>query len=253
MFSLRRLSPFIMTGLTLLGVPLVTPAQTQPNLAIDPRAEQILRQATDYLKASQNYSFQAKITFDDVMPPDLKLQYHAIAQMWVERPSRLRIDYVGDRRNVSFYYNGKDFTLFDKGENLYGNFTAPPTIDATLNKTLQDFGFLVPLADFAYSDPTQILTRNVKSGLYLGLVSFNGIPTHHLAFTEENIDWQIWIEDGKRPLIHKLVITYKNLTAAPQYIAEFTHWDINNKPQNNNFFSFQAPDNAIKIDFLPSN
>lgn len=240
----------MITGLIASGIPLITQAQTQQQ--IDPRAQEILSQASHYLKVSQNYNFQAQITFDDVMPPDLKLQYHATANLWVERPNHLRIDYTGDRRNVSFYYNGKNFTLFDKGQNLYGSFAAPPTIDDTLNKTLKDYGFLVPLADFAYSDPTAAFSRNIQKGFYLGLVSLKGIPTHHLAFTEQNIDWQIWIEDGKKPLVHKLVITYKNLTAAPQYIVEFSNWNFNQKQLNPQIFSFKPPENAVKIEFIPA-
>ncbi len=250
MISLRKLSPFLIASLTVLAIPLLTLAQTQP--AIAPRAEQLLRQATDYLKAAPVYSFQAEITFDDVFPPDLKLQYHSTAKVLVDRPDRLRIDYKGDHRNVSFYYNGKDFTMFDRGKNVYASFAAPATIDATLSRTLKDFGFLVPVADLAYSDPYQALGGKIQKGFYLGLVSLNGRQVHHLAFSQENIDWQIWIEDGKQPLIRKFVITYKSLTAAPQYIVEIPLWDFNWKQPHEAFFSLQAPENAVKIEFLPT-
>lgn len=258
LISLRKLSPFLIASLTFLGIPLIVTAQTQSAPVegtaepIAPMAERLLREASDYLKAAKAYSFQAEIVFDDVFPPDLKLQYHSTAKVLVDRPDRLRIDYTGDRRNVSFYYNGKDFTMFDRKEKVYASFAAPPTIDATLNLTLKDFGFLVPVADFAYSDPYQAFGSEIQQGFYLGLVSLNGRQVHHLAFTQENINWQIWIEDGKQPLIRKLVITYKSLTAAPQYIVEFPRWDFNGKQSNDSLFSFQAPENAVKIEFLPT-
>ena len=42
--------------------------------------------------------------------------------------------------------------------------------------------------------------ENVETGTYVGQPVVRGVPTHHLAFTQKNIDWQLWIEDGANPV-----------------------------------------------------
>lgn len=251
MIKFKKSTFFLLFGLLLLEIPKQAIAQTQAN--IDPKAESILEEAVNYLKSAQSLNFKADITFEDIAPAGLKIQYHSTAQVFVDRPDRFQIDYVGDRRDVSFYYNGKDFILFDRRDNVYGTFAAPGTIDETLKTVAEDFGFVVPLADLAHSDPAGIFKGKIQRGYYLGLVRWQGKSVHHLAFVESAVDWQIWIEDGKQPLIRKLVITYKNLDASPQYIATFPEWNMNWRVPRDNFFSFKAPANAVKIDFLPSN
>lgn len=80
---------------------------------VDPQARQILQRASLYLQQQSSYSFQADINYDDVMPPDFKLQYQAVAQVRVTRPNKLRVDYEGDHRRVSFFSDGSTLTLMD--------------------------------------------------------------------------------------------------------------------------------------------
>ena len=248
MISLRKFSPFLLASLVAIALPVWSEAQTPPTVA--PQAESLLRQASEYLQKQKSYRFQAEITFDDVMPPDFKLQYHSTAQVMVRRPQEFRVDYAGDRRNMNFYFNGKKLTIFDPNANVYGSLSLPQNIDTALNEIDANYNFVVPLADFIHSDPYKALASKIKTGYYLGKSTIGGISTHHLAFSQENIDWQIWIEDGKRPLPRKLVITYKNLPGYPQYSAIFSQWEF--KTLDDSLFAFKAPTNANSIEILPS-
>jgi hypothetical protein len=247
MISLRKFSPFLFASLVAIALSPLSKAQTPPTVA--PQAESLLRQTSEYLQRQKFYRFQAEITFDDVMPPDFKLQYHSTAQVMVRRPQEFRVDYAGDRRNLNFYFNGKQLTVFDLNANVYAGIPLPPNIDAALNEMDTNYNFVVPLADFIHSDPYQALASKIKAGYYLGKSTIGGISTHHLAFSQEKIDWQIWIEDGKRPLPRKLVITYKNLPGSPQYSAIFSQWEFN--PLDESIFKFTPPSNANSIEFLP--
>ena len=44
---------------------------------------------------------------------------------------------------------------------------------------------------------------------FLWLSKVQGQLCHHLAFRQEDIDWQIWIENGPTPLPRKFLITDK--------------------------------------------
>ena len=77
-----------------------------------------------------------------------------------------------------------------------------------------------------YANPYEVLRRDVEFGFYVGLSDVAGTRCHHLAFVEQVIDWQIWIEDGTQLVPRKLVITYKTLPGAPQFEAVFSEWDL---------------------------
>jgi len=72
-------------------------------------------------------------------------------------------------------------------------------------------------------------SRRVENGRYFGVDSVLGYNCHHLAFTQDNIDWQVWIEDGPLPLIRKFVITHKNEPGEPEFTALIKSWDFSDR------------------------
>ena len=110
----------------------------------------------------------------------------------------------------------------------------------------------MPIADFVYENPYEILIENIDSGYVLGRHAVDGHMCHHLAFRQLAIDWQIWIEDGPRPVPRKLIITYREEPGAPQYTARFLSWDF--APRlSDHYFEFDPPADADQIDFLRTN
>jgi hypothetical protein len=73
-----------------------------------------------------------------------------------------------------------------------------------------------------------------------------GVPCEHLAFSADNVDWQVWIQDGPRPVPRKFVITYKDEPNDPQYTAVFSNWDFNTELPDF-VFNFEPPPGAAKI------
>jgi hypothetical protein len=97
-----------------------------------------------------------------------------------------------------------------------------------------------------------VLTDGVTSGFYVGLHEVRGVKCHHLAFTRDDIDLQVWVEDSRSPLPRKLIITEKWVSGSPQFTALLSDWNLS--PQlKKNLFTFMAPDKAQKIEFAPVN
>ena len=109
------------------------------------------------------------------------------------------------------------------------------------------FGIDLPLIDLAVSDPYQNATSNVLKGTDYGLAPVLGVDCHHLAFTQENVDWQVWIQDGPQPLIRRLVITHKNEPGAPEFTAFITRWDLAQRISDADFV-FDPPPGAAKVE-----
>ena len=114
----------------------------------------------------------------------------------------------------------------------------------------REYGISSPVADVLYSDPYKILTEKLTTGIYVGSSTVRGIPTHHLAFTQDNIDWQIWIEDGARPVPRKALITYKNVTSSPQITMWLSNWNFAPRLADS-LFEFLPPENAKQVEIKP--
>jgi hypothetical protein len=216
---------------------------------IDPMANKLLKAMGDFLKTARQLSFHAEIAYDDPVPPDGKIQYSASADIAARHPDRLYFEYSGDRGARRFWYDGTTATLFDAPHNVYGQVPAESRIGPTLDMLKKRYGWSLPLSDLVTGDPYETLTKRIKKGYYVGLHSVNGIRCHHLAFIEDRIDWQIWIEDGTQLTPQKIVITYKTLPASPQFTAVLSHWEFDAR-MSDMLFSALLPRNAEKIDFL---
>lgn len=71
----------------------------------------------------------------------------------------------------------------------------------------------------------------------------------HYAFRQGNIDWQLWITTGAKPLPRKIVITNRSDEARPQSVSVI-RWDL--KPGfTDAAFRFTQPKDASKIEILP--
>jgi len=52
----------------------------------------------------------------------------------------------------------------------------------------------------------------------------DGFECEHLAFRNDDTDWQIWIQVGDAPIPRKYVITSKTEEGAPQYTLVIRDW-----------------------------
>jgi hypothetical protein len=185
-----------------------------------------------------------------VISAGMKLQFAESVDMHVRRPDRFRATARGDLRTQNLYYDGKTITLLDPDLKYYGQIEAPSTIHPAFDYALDSFGIEAPLADFIPHNVGARLEDLVEFGFYVGLTSVNGVECHHLAFVEDEVDWQIWIENSVTPLPRKIIITSKMVAGAPQFTAVLSDWNVAAQLPYS-LFIFEKPQGAERIDFLP--
>jgi len=216
---------------------------------IDEQADRILREMGEYLASAGEFSFRADVSYDEFATWDQEIQFGGVATIAVRRPDRLDVAYHGDNRQSRVLFNGETLVFHDLLTNLYATMETPGGIDNAVDQLFEQSGTSVPIADLLYSDPYKTLIESADFGVVVGQRSIDGIPIYHLAFSGEVLDWQIWIENGTRPLPHELVITYKEEPGAPQYRARFTNWNFQPRLSDHNF-DFTPPANADEMEFL---
>jgi hypothetical protein len=229
---------------------------TLPQLAaaqadkIDPQAVKLLKAATDFVASQKAFNVETRNTLEVVLTSGQKIQFGHTAKLSLQRPNKMRAERTGDLVNQVFYYDGKSLTLSNPGENYFATVAAPPTLEEMLDFARSSLDIVAPAGDLIYRNAFDILMTGVSSGFVVGKGIVEGVRCDHLAFRAPHVDWQIWIEDGARPLPRKLVITTRDVVNAPQFAVVITRWDLQPK-QTDGMFTFTPAKGAKKVDFLP--
>lgn len=208
-----------------------------PNPNIDPRAAEVLQNMSYFLGSKDEYTFKAEIMFDQLVNSNRKIQYSAEQKVYLKKKNNMTIEYVSDLGGYKLWFDNGAITVLELPTNLVATATLPTTIDQALAKLKEQYNFTPSLSDFLFINTFRALTQNVISGSYFGTSKVFGVRCDHLAFVQNDIDWQIWIEVGKRQIPRKMVITYKEVPGQPQFIAIMKDWVID-KPITN--FAFKA-------------
>ena len=217
---------------------------------IDPEADKILRSMSSYLGGLSAFSMNADIDNEIVDLQGQKLQFSSSAEFVIERPAGFHVHRQGAFADAEFIFDGKTVTLNGKNANAYLQVEGPKTIDEATRVLGFETGLDMPGVEFLDADPYAGLASNVLSSDYLGTVYVNGVECHYLAFRAAQVDWQLWVATGDKPLPMKYIITSKWVTAAPQYSIRFRNWDAAPGIEAEQF-SFSAPKGARKLDSIP--
>jgi len=228
------------------AAPDVAAAASAENL-VSPRADSILHSACDFLAQTPSFSFKGEIWREHVNDAGQKIQFSRSVEMDVKRPGGLRLEISSPFSTRGFWYDGKTLTILDRTHNCYSSADMPSTLDDAVDAARDGYGIDLPLIDMAVSDPYKNAMEKVGSAKYYGISPVLGVPCHHLAFTQDNVDWQIWIEEGPQPLIRKFVITHKNDPGQPEFTAFIMDWDLTDRIADSDFV-FTPPAGASKIE-----
>jgi hypothetical protein len=221
-----------------------------PKPGVDPRVDTLLRDMGDYLEGASEFSFRTEVNYDQVLESGQKILYGRRAEISMRRPNRLHVLVNGDLVQERMWYDGKSFISMDLSDLGYVKVEVPPTLDEALDFMALKYGISSPISDVLYSNVYAIFIENVATGTYIGPSVVRGVPTHHLAFTQANIDWQLWIEDGANPVPRKAVITYKNVPSSPQFTVWLSDWNFNPRLAES-LFEFLPPDGARQVEIRP--
>jgi hypothetical protein len=214
--------------------------------AVDPAATQALARMSEYLRTLRTFEVRARTTMDDVLiDTEQKIQFAGDGIYRIRRPNAFYLESNTDRRQRRFYYDGTTFTIYSPRMNVYAQRPAPATIREMVTEMEERYQIPVPLADLFYWGAEGEPAESFELASNIGFARINGQDADHYAFRRGDIDWQIWIARGDRPLPLKVVITTRSDPAQPQFTSELT-WNTNASfsPAT---FAFNAPDGVHEI------
>ena len=112
---------------------------------------------------------------------------------------------------------------------------------------MRERGWALPGADLLLGDIYGTMMADVIESKHIGLGVVGGVECNHLAFRNQDVDWQLWVEVGDKPIPRKLVITSKAIGGAPQYTLVIKDFKTD-VTVDQATFEFTPPDGATKLD-----
>jgi hypothetical protein len=215
--------------------------------AADDDALKILKGMSDYLASQKNISLSFDSDIEVITPEIQKIQFASSGQVLLSRPDKLRATRTGGYADVEFVFDGKTASVLGKNINAFIQLEAPGSLEQLVDKLRNDYSVALPGADLLVANAFDVLSADVLNAVHVGRGVVDGFECEHLAFRNDDTDWQLWVQVGDAPIPRKYVITSKTQAGAPQYTLVIRDWKTDVQP-GAEAFVFKAPDGAKKLD-----
>lgn len=217
--------------------------------AIEPEALSVLKGMADYLTSADKFAFHVESAYDVVQESGIKVEFGESRRILLSRPNRLRVESRRrDGMRGVFVFDGNDIWAYEPDENVYATVEQPGDLDEAIDFVVTELRMKAALADLFSMDLYKNVESNLTDALYLGETVVAGVDCDHLLMSNEYADFQMWITSGDRPLLKRIVITYREEPGEPQYRAHIVKWEMS-PADTGGQFEFEPPDGAERIRF----
>jgi hypothetical protein len=215
----------------------------------DPVVLGILKEAADYLAAADTFAFRGETAFDAVQDDGTKVEFGGSSRVLIARPDRLKLKtQKRDGKKNLLVFDGENIWAYSANHNVYATTAQPGDIDESLDFSIAVLRMKAPLADLVSPNLYETMTDGLLGAIYVDEAVVAGVESHHLLITNDYVDVQLWVAQGDKPLIQRIVITYREEEGQPQFRAHFLDWDMS--PGNvDGDLKFSPPEDAEKIRF----
>jgi len=250
---LEALLASMVVGVLPQMAPALHAATPKKGPVISEEASAALTRMGETLRGAEQFSFQARTirVYADANGQPLHV-FHTL-KVVVHKPNRMLVDVSGDDGSSKLVFDGKTAVIYAAAKKKYASIPVPEgTIQAMMKEAMGRLGVDFPLADFLTEAPNKAFLTGVTSGRVVDTVTIDGSPYLHLFFSQPpGIELELWLGKDDQSLPKRLIVTYRNLPGQPNFIAEFSDWNLNIHPSDADF-TFQPPADAEQVQLKPA-
>lgn len=216
---------------------------------LDERAISLMRRSAQFLASQSAMSFNWFVSYDEVIEEREKLTFMRSGTNLLVRDKGFYSSAEGENGLREWHYDGKQVTFVAPAENYYASGEFTKGFDALVDSARENMGSEIPLYAIMRRGLPERLEEGLKGAAYLGITRVAGQEVHHLAFADQEEDWQVWIStDEQQPVPVVIIGTEPKKTGWPQYRAFLTDWNF--KPEYDAaLFTYTPGEGAVKISF----
>lgn len=238
----------IIFGLSLAMVVLVAAGCTstpEPKRALGDDAEARLEAMAELLGEAKYLQFSGNDWTDHKGDDGHVVQEDGTFKLALARPDRLRVDGRLGENDVTLWYNKGQVTIYERNRKVAALASTERSLDEYLDDLVERYDISIPGQDFLYEDLADTLTEWVDTGRSLGVVSLGEDTCHQLVFQQAQIDWELWIDAGGKPVPRRLLIDETTSKEQFGYAADFHGWSFDPIPDNT--FTPDLPAGAAEV------
>jgi hypothetical protein len=243
----------IVITVLLFGAPNVFAINASVNqgaVALEQDATEILLNASEYLARQESFSVTIQSSYDAIQDDGQVIEFSEIRKVLVQRPNQMRVEVTrSDGDQDMLLFNGQELTAYKSTENLFARVDHPGTIDSAIVYLVKDLQLRFPLARLWLTTLPEQLKGQIEAANYVETNLLYDLPVDHLAARMKEVDVQVWIDQGAKPLLRRVVITYVSDPAQPQFRANFMDWNLTPETSKADFV-LTPPAGAEEILFL---
>lgn len=227
------------------------------------KPEDVMRQMADYLGKLPAFSCKVESVLE-LTGDQAQKEAPAVTKMTVrlERPNKVAFIIDEGVMGLTVVSDGKQLTQYLPMMKRYTTKEAPADFTG-----VTDIGVPVPLTMLGMADAVipanpddfyKALMSGVTESKYFGKEKIGEVECHHCRFTQNDFDWDIWVETGKRPVPHKIQPDFAKQLAKMggnansmklSYVVTLTDWNVAPKFTDVDF-KFVPPAGAQKAEML---
>lgn len=196
----------------------------------------ILKKLSDFISNAKNISVSVETGYDVVQETGQKIEFGSTKEVNIKRPDKaLFKTNRRDGTDTKFVFDGNDIIFINHNEKVYGKVNRPGTLDNAIDYFVDELHMPLPLAELFSTDLPSFINSKVKDIEFVGNSMIQGTQCDHIAFRTDDVDGQVWIANIQLPYPKKIVLTYKNEEAEPQFWAVFNNWDFKSEIKDSKF------------------
>jgi hypothetical protein len=245
--SLLKSTPVV--SLALLCAAMAVPLRAEDKL--DKKVVEICKKVGDLYKNAKTLHTEGTIA-TKIDNDGQKREMTVTAVYEIERPNRLSLktQVNGDaKKGPDVFSDGKTLTVYRKAIQKYVQEDAPKDVSGLGTKILPigaaTTGILVP--NILNDDPADGLLQGVNSCSYIGLEKVDGTPAHHMKFSQDQFDWEMWVASEGKPFVLRMKQSVDGGNGKATTTETYKNSTVD-APAAKDAFTFSPPKDATKVD-----
>jgi hypothetical protein len=218
---------------------------------LDKKVVEICNKVGDFYKNAKSLhteaTFVAKIDGNGQ-----KREINATVVYDLERPNlfSLKSQTNGDAKiGADVISDGKQLTVYRKAIKQYVQEDAPKSMNELSTKLLQVSpalaGSLFP--NVLNDEPAKTLLDGVNSCTYVGTEKVDGTPAHHMKFSQDQFDWEMWVASEGKPFVLRMTRTVGGDNGKATVDETYKKWTVD-APAGKEVFTYSPPKDATKVE-----
>jgi hypothetical protein len=212
--------------------------------------ENILYRASEFLSAMQVFGVSIRCNYDAIQPDGQHIEFGELRNIVIQRPNHISAEVLRSDGDLDLLlFDGQALTAYKSTDNVYARVEYAGSVDSAIVYLVKDLQIRFPLARLWLSNLPEVIKQQAESVSYVEVNQLYEVPVDHLAVRTPDVDFQLWVDQGDKPLPRRVVITYRNDPGQPQFRADFFDWDLSPEIAADTFV-LKPADGAEEILFL---